>query len=120
MPGLALTAVVIAPDMIAALATTLVRTARLYEQLIVIGGLLLADHPDLTHSAAARELVDKGFARERHVGQSAFVPVAPARAIDNAVLTQQRQLLDQCHQPGDAGGGRGPTGLARLTRHCQS
>jgi DNA-binding CsgD family transcriptional regulator len=48
-------------------------------------------------SAAGRELIDKGFARERHVGSSMLVPVEPTRALDNAILVMQRQILEQ-HQ----------------------
>jgi DNA-binding CsgD family transcriptional regulator len=69
--------------------------ARLYEQLIVSGGLSLEQQPDLTGSPAARELIDKGFARERHVGQALLVAVEPARAVDNAILVRQRQILEQ-------------------------
>ncbi|GAA0906394.1 helix-turn-helix domain-containing protein [Virgisporangium aurantiacum] len=69
--------------------------ARLYEQLIVSGGLSLEDHPDLGTTAECRELIDKGFARERHVGTPKLIPVEPIRAIDNAILVRQRALLDQ-------------------------
>lgn len=71
--------------------------AKLYEQLIVAGGLSLTQHPDCASSPAGRELIDKGFARERHVGASMLVPVEPARALDNAILVMQRQILEQ-HQ----------------------
>jgi len=69
--------------------------ARLYEQLIVSGGLSLADQPELSASDAARELLGKGFARQRHVDAPVLVPVEPARAIDNAILNQQRLILEQ-------------------------
>ncbi len=69
--------------------------ARLYERLIVSGGLSLVEHPDLSETPDARELIDKGFARERHVDQPLLVPVEPIRAVDNAILTRQRQILDQ-------------------------
>jgi DNA-binding CsgD family transcriptional regulator len=68
---------------------------QLYEDLVVSGGRSLVDEPDLPGSAAARELIDKGFARERHVGTPQLVPVEPARAVDNAILTQQRHILEQ-------------------------
>jgi DNA-binding CsgD family transcriptional regulator len=71
--------------------------AALYEQLIETGGLSLTQHPDCSRSVAGRELIDKGFARERHVGTSMFVPVEPTRALDNAILVMQRQILEQ-HQ----------------------
>lgn len=69
--------------------------ARLYEGLIVSGGLSLVEHPDLSGSTEARELIDKGFARERYVDAPRLVPVEPIRAVDNAILTKQRQILDQ-------------------------
>ncbi|HEV8555772.1 MAG TPA: LuxR C-terminal-related transcriptional regulator [Actinophytocola sp.] len=69
--------------------------ARLYESLIVSGGLSLIDHPDLPEATEARELIDKGFARERYVDLPRLVPVEPIRAVDNAILTKQRQILDQ-------------------------
>lgn len=69
--------------------------AGLYERLVVAGALPLDDETDPVHSAAAAELVDKGFARERHVGVPTLIPVEPARAIDNAIMVRQRQILDQ-------------------------
>jgi DNA-binding CsgD family transcriptional regulator len=69
--------------------------ARLYEQLVTVGQLPLDDESGTTRSAAAKELIDKGFAREQYVGTPALVPVEPARAIDNAILVRQRQILDQ-------------------------
>lgn len=69
--------------------------ADLYERLVVAGGLPLDDGTDPARSAAAAELVDKGFARERHIGAPALIPVEPARAIDNAIMMRQRQILDQ-------------------------
>jgi DNA-binding CsgD family transcriptional regulator len=69
--------------------------ARLYERLIVNGSLSLTDHPDLPAAQETRELIDKGFARERHVGAPLLVPVEPIRAVDNAILSRQRQILDQ-------------------------
>ncbi|HET9139787.1 helix-turn-helix transcriptional regulator [Actinophytocola sp.] len=71
------------------------QAARLYEQLIVSGSLSLAEQPDLSHAPATRELIDKGFARERYVGHPHLVPIEPIRAVDNAILTKQRQILDQ-------------------------
>jgi DNA-binding CsgD family transcriptional regulator len=67
--------------------------AKLYEKLLAAGGVPLAQAG--TDTAAARELIDKGFARERHVGVASLVPVEPARAVDNAILVRQRQILDQ-------------------------
>lgn len=69
--------------------------ARLYEQLVVSGELALDPASEVPRSAAAAELIDKGFARERYVGTPALIPVEPARAIDNAILVRQRQILDQ-------------------------
>jgi len=71
------------------------QAAGLYERLIVSGGVSLIDHPDLSESSEARELIDKGFARERYVDVPRLVPVEPIRAVDNAILTKQRQILDQ-------------------------
>jgi DNA-binding CsgD family transcriptional regulator len=68
--------------------------ARLYEQLVAAGELPL-DAAGVGGSAAAVELVDKGFAREQHVGRSTLNPVEPARAIDNAIMVRQQQILDQ-------------------------
>ena len=67
--------------------------ARLYEQLVVVGELPLDG--EAARSAAAAELIDRGFAREEHVTTKALLPVEPARAIDNAILVRQRQILDQ-------------------------
>jgi DNA-binding CsgD family transcriptional regulator len=69
--------------------------AGLYERLVVAGALPLDDETEPGLSAAAAELVDKGFARERHVGTATLIPVEPARAIDNAIMVRQRQILDQ-------------------------
>lgn len=71
------------------------QAAGLYERLIVSGGLSLVDHPELPDSTEGRELIDKGFARERYVDLPRLVPVEPIRAVDNAILTQQRQILDK-------------------------
>jgi DNA-binding CsgD family transcriptional regulator len=71
--------------------------ARLYERLVAVGELPLDGEADPSNSAAAAELVDKGFARERHVGAPTLIPVEPARAIDNAIMVRQRQILDQYH-----------------------
>jgi DNA-binding CsgD family transcriptional regulator len=71
--------------------------AELYERLVATGGLPLDEHPELSESVAAKDLVAKGFARERHVGVSVLVPVEPSLAVDNAILVLQRQILDQ-HQ----------------------
>lgn len=69
--------------------------ATLYEELVATGGLSLLERPEIGQSETARELIDKGFARERHVGGASLVPVEPARAVDNAILVRQRQILDQ-------------------------
>jgi DNA-binding CsgD family transcriptional regulator len=68
--------------------------ARLYEKLVTAGELPL-EAAGVGGSAAAAELVDKGFAREQHVGRSTLNPVEPARAIDNAIMVRQQQILDQ-------------------------
>ena len=73
------------------------QAAKLYEQLIVTGGLVLAEHPELGASPPARELIDKGFARTRHVDTPMLVPIEPGRALDNAILVTQRQIFEQ-HQ----------------------
>lgn len=69
--------------------------AKLYEQLVVTGGVSLTDNADCSASPAARELIDKGFARQRYVGTPMLVPVEPTRAVDNAILVRQRQILEQ-------------------------
>jgi DNA-binding CsgD family transcriptional regulator len=69
--------------------------AELYVKLVESGGLALGEHPELTTSDAANDLVAKGFARERHVGTPMLVPVEPSRAVDNAILVLQSQILDQ-------------------------
>jgi DNA-binding CsgD family transcriptional regulator len=69
--------------------------AMLYEELVSTGGLSLAERPEVAGSEIVRELIDKGFARERYVGGASLIPVEPARAIDNAILVRQRQILDQ-------------------------
>jgi DNA-binding CsgD family transcriptional regulator len=71
--------------------------ARLYERLLVSGCLSLAEHPSLPDAQETRELIDKGFARTRYVDVPELVPVEPIRAVDNAILTKQRQILDQYH-----------------------
>jgi DNA-binding CsgD family transcriptional regulator len=69
--------------------------AKLYERLVASGGLSLTDHPDLSGAVETRELIDKGFARERYVDLPRLVPVEPLRAVDNAIMIKQRQVLDQ-------------------------
>lgn len=69
--------------------------AKLYERLVASGGLSLVEHPDLDDRADTRELVEKGFARKRYVGAPLLVPVEPVRAIDNALIVRQRQLLGE-------------------------
>jgi DNA-binding CsgD family transcriptional regulator len=72
--------------------------AKLYERLVVSGGLSLVEHPGLDDRAETRELVEKGFARNRYIGAPLLVPVEPIRAIDNALIIRQGQLLDQYQQ----------------------
>lgn len=74
------------------------QAAKLYESLVVSGGLSLAEHPELDDRPETRELVEKGFARRRYVDTPLLVAVDPARAIDNAIIVRQRQLLDQYQQ----------------------
>lgn len=69
--------------------------ARLYERLVASGGLSLVEHPELDDQPAIRELVEKGFARKRYIGAPLLVAVEPARAIDNALIMRQSQLLDE-------------------------
>lgn len=69
--------------------------AELYQRLAETGGLAPADHPGLEDRPETRELVGKGFARIRYVGTPLLVAVEPARAIDNALIVRQRELLDQ-------------------------
>jgi DNA-binding CsgD family transcriptional regulator len=70
------------------------KAAALYERLVTGGGLPLTDDHD---EEAVRDLVDKGFARRRHVGTPMLVPVEPARAVDNALLVLQQQIIER-HQ----------------------
>ncbi len=72
--------------------------AGLYERLVVSGGLSLTEHPDLDDAAESLELLEKGFARKRYIGAPLLVPVEPNRALDNALIVRQRQLLDQYQQ----------------------
>jgi DNA-binding CsgD family transcriptional regulator len=69
--------------------------ARLYERLIRTEGIPLADDPELSGSEAVKELIARGFARERYIDVPLLVAVEPARAVDNAILTEQRQILDR-------------------------
>lgn len=69
--------------------------AALYERLLRAGELRFAEHPDLRESTPASELVKRGFARERHAGAAALVPVGPAHAVDNAIFEIQRQIFEQ-------------------------
>jgi DNA-binding CsgD family transcriptional regulator len=71
------------------------RAADLYQKLLTAGRFRLADNPDLKDSEDLRELIDRGFARERYVGEPVVVPIEPARAIENAVLVAQRRILEQ-------------------------
>ncbi len=69
--------------------------AALYQRLLSTGHLSLAEHPELKDSDEMRELLDRGFARERHVGEPLIVPIEPIRAIENALLVAQHRILDQ-------------------------
>jgi DNA-binding CsgD family transcriptional regulator len=69
--------------------------ARLYERLILTEGISLVDNPELSGSEAVKELVARGFARERYIDVPQLVAVEPARAVDNAILAEQRQVLDR-------------------------
>lgn len=69
--------------------------AKLYERLVVSGGLSLVEHHGLDDAPEARELIEKGFARRRYIGAPLLVPVEPARALDHALILRQRQLLDE-------------------------
>jgi DNA-binding CsgD family transcriptional regulator len=69
--------------------------AALYERLVSSGGISLTEHPGIARSPAGEELIQKGFASVRQVGPPMFVPVEPARAVDNAILIAQRQIFDQ-------------------------
>ena len=72
-----------------------VEAANLYQRLLVAGRFSLAEHSELTSSPEMRSLIDAGFARERYVDEPAIVPVEPARAIEQAMLTAQRRLLEE-------------------------
>lgn len=69
--------------------------AALYEQLLAAGGLHLDEDPVLCDAKSTQELIDRGFARERHVGSAKLVPIEPVRAMDNAILLIQRQITDR-------------------------
>ncbi|MEH1098299.1 LuxR C-terminal-related transcriptional regulator [Micromonospora sp. CPCC 205561] len=69
--------------------------AALYERLLAAGGLYLHEDPVLCDARSTRELIERGFARERHVGTAELVPVEPVRALDNAILLIQRQITDR-------------------------
>ncbi|WP_186763333.1 LuxR C-terminal-related transcriptional regulator [Lentzea tibetensis] len=69
--------------------------AELYQRLLSTGPLRIAEHPELADSPEVEELVDAGFARRRFVGEPVIVPVEPSRAVDQALISMQRKLLDQ-------------------------
>ncbi len=69
--------------------------AELYQRVLAAGRLSLAGEPELEDSPALRELTERGFVRKRYVGEPVVVPVDPARAVENALLTAQRQILEQ-------------------------
>lgn len=72
-----------------------VEAADLYQRLLAAGRLPIAEHSELASSPQMRSLIDAGFARERYVDEPAIVPVEPARAIEQAMLTAQRRLLEE-------------------------
>jgi DNA-binding CsgD family transcriptional regulator len=72
-----------------------VDAANLYQRLLAAGRFPIAEHPELTSSPEMRSLIDAGFARERYIDEPAIVPVEPARAIEHAMLTAQRRLLEE-------------------------
>lgn len=69
--------------------------AALYQKVLAAGRLSLADDPELEDSAELRELTERGFVRKRYVGEPVVVPIEPARAVENALLVAQRQILEQ-------------------------
>ena len=69
--------------------------AELYQRLLSAGRMRVADHPDVAESPEIAELIDAGFARRRFVGEPVIVPVEPSRAVDQALISVQRKLLDQ-------------------------
>ncbi|WP_327025832.1 helix-turn-helix transcriptional regulator [Micromonospora sp. NBC_01739] len=69
--------------------------AALYQRLLAVGTLPLHEEPMLRDAGPTRELIERGFARERHVGRPELVPVEPVRAMDNAILLIQRQITDR-------------------------
>ncbi|GLZ35031.1 hypothetical protein Lesp02_72180 [Lentzea sp. NBRC 105346] len=69
--------------------------AELYQRLLSAGRLRIADHPELAGSPDLDELIDAGFARRRFVGEPVIVPVEPSRAVDQALISVQRRMLDQ-------------------------
>lgn len=69
--------------------------ASLYQKLLGAGKLRLAEYPELADSDELRVLIDRGFARHRHVGEAVIVPIEPMRAIENALLVTQRRILEQ-------------------------
>ena len=72
-----------------------VEASNLYQRLLAAGRFPIAEHPELTSSPEMRSLIEAGFARERYVDEPAIVPVEPARAIEQAMLTAQRRLLEE-------------------------
>jgi DNA-binding CsgD family transcriptional regulator len=66
--------------------------ALLYERLLAAGRIRLCD---IDETEGLRELIDRGFARERYVGEPVVIPVEPARAVENAVLVVQQKMLEQ-------------------------
>jgi DNA-binding CsgD family transcriptional regulator len=69
--------------------------AALYQKLLAAGRFRLVEHPELADSAEMRELIDRGFARKRYVGEPVLVPIEPVRAVENALLVTQRRILEQ-------------------------
>lgn len=66
--------------------------ASLYERLLAAGRIRLCD---IDEPEGLRELIDRGFARERYVGDPVVIPVEPARAVENALLVAQQRMLEQ-------------------------
>lgn len=69
--------------------------ADLYQKVLAAGRLRLAEHPELADSEELRELTDRGFVRKRYVDEPVVVPIDPARAVENALLSAQRRILEQ-------------------------
>jgi DNA-binding CsgD family transcriptional regulator len=71
------------------------KAARLYENLLVTGGISLIEHADMLGSQETQELIEQGFARASYVTSPRLVPIEPGRAVDNAILVLQQQTLER-------------------------